>query len=129
MPNSRSLSIATTRACGKLQLGVGFEFDALLEVDEIELQFARAVVDRQVRDQGVHQRRLARTGLAGDQHVLRSALAQLQVLQLGGAGPSQRHLDLIAAIVSPPFILWGRHRGKRDFDAIRVLGLFDRRHK
>ena len=58
-------------------LGIRFEFNALLEVDQVQLDFIRRIVHRQVRDQRVQQRRLARAGLAGDKRVLGRALAQV----------------------------------------------------
>ena len=77
-PNSRSLSMATTRACGSRCVGVGLELDALLEVDQVQLDLVRAVVQREVGDEGVQQRRLAGAGLAGDEDVLGGALAEAQ---------------------------------------------------
>ena len=43
-PNSRSLSIATTLACGSSCVGVDLELDPLLEVDQVELDLVGAVV-------------------------------------------------------------------------------------
>ena len=74
----------------QLERGVDLELDALLEVDQVQLELVGAVAQRGVGDQGVQQRRLARARLAGDQHVLRRALAELEVLQLGGAGAAER---------------------------------------
>ena len=85
--------MATTRACGSCVRGVGLELDALLEVDQVELDLVGAVAQGQVGDQHVQQGRLARAGLAGDQHVLRGALAELEVLQLRRAGAAERHVD------------------------------------
>ena len=42
-PNSRSLSMAMTRACGSSMRGVGLELDAFLEVDQVELDLVGAV--------------------------------------------------------------------------------------
>ena len=67
-----------TRACGSSERGVGLELDALLEVDQVELDLVGAVAQGQVGDQHVQQGRLARAGLAGDQHVLRGAAAELR---------------------------------------------------
>ena len=62
------------------QAGVGLEFDAFLEVDEVKLDLVRAVEHGELRDEHVEQRRFARTGLACDEDVLRSALAQFEPL-------------------------------------------------
>ena len=94
-PNSRSLSIATTRACGSRCVGVGLELDALLEVDQVQLDLVRAVRQREVRDQRVQQRRFAGAGLAGDQHVLRGALAERRTLQLRRPGAADGHVEAL----------------------------------
>ena len=73
----------------QLVRGVGLELDALLEVDQVELDLVGAVAQRQVGDQRVQQRRFAGAGLAGDQDVLRRALAELQVLQLAWRRPGR----------------------------------------
>ena len=66
-PNSRSLSTAMTRGVGQLHRGVDLELDALLEVDQVQLDLVGAVAQGHVGDQGVQQGRLAGAGLAGDQ--------------------------------------------------------------
>ena len=65
---------------------IRLELDPLLEVDQVQLDFVWAVAQGSIGDQGVQKRRLARAGLAGDQHVLRGPLAQAQMLQPRGAG-------------------------------------------
>ncbi len=60
----------------QLVRGVDLELDALLEVDQVEVDLVGAVVEGEVGDQGVHQGRLARAGAAGDQDVLRGALPE-----------------------------------------------------
>ncbi len=87
----------------QLVRGVGLELDALLEVDQVQLDLVGAVPQRQVRDQRVQQRRFARAGLAGDQHVLRGALAEPQALQLRRAGPAERHVDPVRLSAGPQF--------------------------
>ena len=49
-PNSRSLSTAMARAWGSWLRGVGLELDALLEVDEVKLDFVGRIPHRQVGD-------------------------------------------------------------------------------
>ena len=83
---------------GQVHRGVDLELDAFLEVDQVELELVGAVPQGAVGDQGVQQGRLARAGLAGGEHVLRGPFAQLEVLQLGGAGAAQRNVDPLAAI-------------------------------
>ena len=73
------LALALDRHDARVRQLVGrvhLELDALLEVDQVEVDLVRAVVEGDVGDQGVHQRRLARAGAAGEQDVLRGPLAQ-----------------------------------------------------
>ena len=90
--------------------GVGLEFHALLEVDQVELDLVGAVAQGEVGDQDVQQGRFARAGLAGDEHVLRRALAQVEVLEFHGAGAAQGHVDAAAAVGGPPL---GSARARR----------------
>ena len=107
---------------GQLEGGVDLELDALLEVDQVEVDLVGAVAERQVGDQGVHQGRLARSGTAGDEHVLRGALTQRQVLPLGGAGLAEGDVDPGAAVPGPPgFPRWGNEL-EGDLDALGVAG-------
>ena len=108
----------------QVQRSVRFELDALLEIHQVEMDFVRTVVQRQIGDHGVQQGRFAGARLAGDQHVLRGAFSQPQVLQVGRAGAAQRHLDLRAAVQGPPIALRRRHGTKRHLDAAGVLGPF-----
>ena len=87
---------------GQLEAGVNLELDAFLEVDQVKVDLVGAVAKRQVGDQSVHQRRLARPGSPGYEHVLRGALTQGQVLPLGGAGFAQGNVDPGAAVLGPP---------------------------
>jgi hypothetical protein len=80
-PNSRSLSIAIGPGVRQAPPGVGLELDALLEVDEVELELVGAVPQRARGDHDVQQGRLARARLAREQHVLARAPAQREVLQ------------------------------------------------
>src|SRR5262249_31964111 len=57
-------------------LRVWLELDTLLEVDQIQFNFIRAVDQAQVGDDRVQERGLAGAGLAGDQAVLRGPAAQ-----------------------------------------------------
>ncbi len=101
---------------------IHLEFDALLEVDEVELDFVRAVPQGQVRNDDVQQVRLARTGFAGDQGVLSQTAAETQMLQAHRAGVSERNGDLVAGVGGPQ-LRGGRHdRVKRQFDAQSVFG-------
>ena len=54
---------------------IRFEFDALLEVDEVQFDFLRAVIKRQVCDERVHQCRLTGARLTGNEHVLRGTVS------------------------------------------------------
>ena len=106
----------------QLHRRVDLEFDAFLEVDQVELELVGAVAQRSVGDQRVQHRRLARARLAGGEHVLRRALAELQVLQLGGAGAAQRNVDALAAVEGPVLVGLGRDELERNLDAVGVAG-------
>ena len=80
---------------------VDLELDALLEVDQVEVDLVGTVVQREVGDQGVHHGRLARPCAPGDEHMLRRAMAQGEVLALGRAGLAERNVYSAAAIASP----------------------------
>ena len=83
------LALALDRHDGRVGQVVGrvdLELDPLLEVDQVEFDLVGAVVQGDVDDQGVEQRRLARARPAGDEDVLRGPLAEGQVLPLGRAG-------------------------------------------
>ena len=87
--------------------GVGLELHAFLEVDQVQFDLVGAVAEGQVGDQHVQQRRLARARLAGDEHVLRGAAAQVEVLELHRPGAAQGHVDAAAAVAGPPGIFGG----------------------
>ena len=107
---------------GQLHRGVDLELDAFLEVDQVELELVGAVPQGHVGDQGVQQGRFARAGLAGDQDVLRRALAELQVLELGRAGAAQGDVDALAAVEAPVLVGLGRDELERHLDAVGVAG-------
>ena len=113
--------MAITRACGKRSVGVGFELDALLEVDEVELDLVGRVVERDVGDQRVQQRRLAGAGLAGDEHVLRRADAEAERLEFLGPCAADGDDQLPAAVAGPEFVGGGGDHREGDFDAPRLL--------
>ncbi len=123
MPNSRSLSMPMICACGQLVAGVRLELDAFLEVDEIELHLVRAVVQREIADQRMQQRRFSGAGLAGDHHVLRRAAAQLQMLQLGGAGAAEWDVEPGAAVLPPQFAVARGDAVEGHLDAAGVFRL------
>ena len=108
---------------GQLVDGVGLELDALLEVDQVELDLLRAVPEGDVGDQGVEQRRLTGAGLAGDQDVLRRALAELEVLELGGAGAAEGDVDPGPAVGRPVLVGGRRDDLEWDLDAAGLLRL------
>ena len=102
--------------------GVGLELDALLEVDQVQFHLVGAVTQREVGDQHVEQGRFARAGLAGDQDVLRSAVAEAQQLELHGARPAQGHVDAGAAVGGPPFVIRRDDAGEGHLDPAGVFG-------
>ena len=101
---------------------IGFKFHALLEVDQVKLQFLRGIVHGEAGDDGVQERGLARAGLSRNQHVLRGASSQFQVLQFFRTGPSERHFDLCATVALPPIAGRRDDRMKWHFDAYCVFG-------
>ena len=101
---------------------VELELDALLEVDQVELDLVGAVVQREARDQRVHERRFARARLAGDQRMLARALAELDVLQLLGACRSQRCEHLGGRAPRPPILFLGCHAVERHLHPLGRLG-------
>ena len=109
---------------GQAVADVGLELDPLLEIDQIELDLVGIVIQRDIGDQRVQETRLARPGLAGDQDMLRGPAAQVQVLQLGGPGPAQWHIETATAVPSPVLLGSGSDTVKRHLDATRVTSLF-----
>ena len=101
---------------------VELELDALLEVDQVELDLVGAVVQCEARDQGVHERRFAGARLAGDQRMLARALAELDVLQLLGTRWSQRCEHLAGGASRPPVLLLGRHAVEGNLHPLGRLG-------
>ena len=92
---------------GKGVVVVELELHPLLEVDEIELDLVGAVLQGEARDHRVHERRLARARLAGDQAVLARALAELEELELFGAGGAEGREHLVGRAPVPP-LAFGR---------------------
>ena len=106
--------------------GVGLELDPLLEVDQVELDFVRAVVERGVGNQGVKQRRLARAGLARDKDMLRGSLAQPQMLQLRGPGPADGDVETRATAGGPVGVRLRHHPLERHFHSTDGASQFAR---
>ena len=116
--------MAMTRACGSSCVGVGLELDALLEVDQVQLDLVGAVAQGEVGDQGVQQRRFAGAGLAGDEHVLRRCPGRARrCCRLRRAGPAERHVRCRVRL-SPVHHSLRRRRDEleRHLDAAGVLG-------
>src|SRR5438132_4343395 len=103
--------------------GVGLELDPFLEIDQVELNFLRAVEQAEIADQRVQQGRFTRTGLAGNEDVLSRSLTQLQVLPPGGAHPPQGDADARPAIGGPPLFWRRRDELKRHFHALGSASL------
>ena len=102
---------------------VGLELHAFLEVDEVHFDLVGTVAEGHVGDQHVQQRRLAGARLAGDEHVLRGAAAQVEVLEFHRAGAAQGHVDAAAAVAGPPGIFGGNDAVERHLDAAGVADL------
>ncbi len=103
---------------------VGLEFNALLEVDEIKLNLIRRIPHRQIADQRVQQRRFTRTGLAGDQRVLRDAPAEAKGLHAGGAGAADCDADVAVALERPELRGLGGDKIERHFHALGLASTF-----
>ena len=81
--------------------GVTFEFDALLEIDQAELDLIGAAPQREVGDDDMEERGLAGTGLARNENMLPGAPAQGEVLEFGGASSPDRDTEFGASIQRP----------------------------
>ena len=103
--------------------GVGLELHPLLEVDQIQFHLVGTVAEGEIGDQDVQKRRFARAGLAGDEHVLRRPLAEVEVLEFHCAGPAQGDVDAAAAVGGPPLARLGGDAGEGHLDAAGVLDL------
>src|SRR4051812_4898179 len=86
--------------------GVGLELDALLEVDEIKLDFLRAVNEGGVRDEAMQEGRLTGAGFAGHEQMLRSSFPQSHRLQTPRTSAADRHDELLTSIALPIFVFW-----------------------
>ena len=107
--------------------GIGLEFHAFLEVDQVELDFLRRIPKRKIGDHRMQQRGLAGASLAGDQRMLRGALPQREVLEFGRARPAERHSHFAVSVERPHLIQGRGDDFKRHFDAAGILrGLADR---
>ena len=101
----------------KRVLRVGLELDALLEVDEPELDLGRRIPAGDSRDDRVKQRRLARAGLARDERVLAGAFAEQELLQARGARAADGHAQVLRARKRPEAVGLRRDRVEWNFDA------------
>ena len=106
---------------------IRFEFNALLEVDQIKLDLVRAVHQGRIRDEPVQKRRFAGARLAGHEQMLRRALAQPHRLQPPRAGPTDRHDQFLARVPRPVIALRRRDLLERHLDLHRILGCPARR--
>ena len=100
--------------------GITLEFDALLEVHQIELDLIRDCTTREVGDDDVKQGGLARTGLAGDQHVLAGALADGEHLEFLRTGAADRHPQFLAGIGVPELPFRRRDLRERNLHAVGI---------
>ena len=103
---------------GKALRAVALELDAFLEVHEIELHLVGRVPEREVRDHHVEQRRFTGARLAGDEDVLLGALAERELLQLGGASATHGHPQLTGRFERPQFGVGRRDVGEGHFHAV-----------
>jgi hypothetical protein len=79
--------------------GVALEFDAFLEVDQVELDLLRAAGECEIRDDDVEERRFARASLACKERVLAGALADREGTEASShrCGPmGMRNSDVVS---------------------------------
>ena len=109
---------------------VSTKLHALLKVDQIELYFVRAVVQRQVCDQYMQQRGFAGSRLSCHKHMLTCAATELHKLQTSCACPADWEIDSVGRTETPDGIRFRRNAAERHFHSASILGLFpNRSHK
>ena len=107
-------------------VGVAFEFHALLEVDQIELDLIRAAGQRQIGDDHMEEGGFPRPGFPGKQGVLAGALADGQHLVFDRAGPADRDAEFVGGVSLPVVLRHRRNLGEGHFHAAGVdAGLAD----
>src|SRR5690606_1650191 len=89
---------------GETVVSVAFELDALLEVDEVELDLVGRTPEGEVADDDVEEGRFPRAGLACDEGMLAGALAEGEVLALRRAAASDGHSQLVGGGEAPKFL-------------------------
>ena len=67
---------------GEVAAGVGFEFNAFLEVHQVQRKFFWGVPQRGIGHQNVQQGGLARASAAGNERMLVGAATQAKFLQV-----------------------------------------------
>ena len=86
---------------------VRLKFNALLKIDQPQLNFVGGIPKRDVGDQRVKQRAFTRAGFAGKQHVLAGSLANFNGLQFVGATTPHRHAQNLGAGTAPALLKLG----------------------
>lgn len=101
MPKSRLLSTATTLACGSPSSCILLELDAFLEIDQVQINFIRPILQHQTQDDGVEEVGLARSCPAADESRIR-VRREHQCGDLGGAATTESGHQPIEGIILPP---------------------------
>ena len=86
---------------------VRLKFNALLKIDQPQLNFVGGIPKRDVGDQRVKQRAFTRASFAGKQHVLAGSLANFNGLQFVGATTPHRHAQNLGAGTAPALLKLG----------------------
>src|SRR5206468_8201605 len=102
--------------------GVRLELHAFLEVHQVQFDFLGTVVQSEIRDEGVQERRFARARFAGNEDMMGGALAKLQMLPFGSAGSAEGDVDAEATVGHPPLVRWRSDKFKRNLHSSRFAG-------
>ena len=81
--------------------GVGSKLHTFLEVDQIKLNFIRTIMQGEIRNQNVQQRRLAGTRFASDQNVLAGSSTKTHKLKSRRASAANREVDSVCRTGCP----------------------------
>ena len=81
--------------------GVGSKLHTLLKVDQIKLNFIRTIMQGEIRNQNVQQRRLAGTRFTSDQNVLAGSSTKTHKLKSRRASAANREVDSVCRTGCP----------------------------
>ena len=105
---------------GKSVFRVALEFDALLEVDEVELDLCGAEMERKIGDEDVEQCGFSGTRFTGQKCVLSGAVSERKELLFGGASPANWDAQFEGGGARPDGILGRGDLAERDLNPGRI---------